>query len=72
MSAIAPGIPEYLTAAEVGALYRVTPRQARIWASAGKVTATRTPGGRWRFPSAQFADLIRAAGGIPPQRRRRS
>ena len=68
MSAVAPGIPDYLTAAEVGGLYGVTPRQARIWAKAGKVTATRTPSGRWRFPSAQFAGLISDAGGIPPRR----
>ena len=71
MSAVAPGIPEYLTAAEVGGLYGVTVRQVRIWARAGKVTGARTPGGGpWRFPSAQFAGLIRDAGGIPPRRRR--
>jgi excisionase family DNA binding protein len=69
MSAVAPGIPEYLTAAEVSGLYGVTARQVCIWARAGKIAGTRTPGGRsWRFPAAQFADLIRAAGGIPPQR----
>ena len=71
MSAVAPGIPDYLTAAEVGGLYGVTVRQVRIWARAGKITGSRTPGGGpWRFPSAQFADVIRAAGGIPPRRRR--
>ena len=72
MSAVAPGIPEYLTTAEVAGLYGVTARQVGIWARAGKITGSHTPGGRaWRFPSAQFADLISAAGGIP-QRRRRS
>ena len=73
MSAVAPGIPEYLTAAEVGGLYGVTVRQVRIWARAGKITGTRTPGGGpWRFPSAQFAEIIAEVGGIPQQKRRRS
>ena len=72
MSAVAPGIPEYLTAAEVAGLYGVTASRVRIWARDGKITGARTPGARrrgpWRFPSAQFADLIRAGGGIPQQR----
>jgi excisionase family DNA binding protein len=71
MSAVAPGIPEYLTAAEVAGLYGVTASRVRYWARTGLLTGTRTPGGRsWRFPAAQFADVIRASGGIPPQRRR--
>jgi len=72
MSAVAPGIPEYLTAAEVCGLYGVTARQPCIWARDGKITGIRTPSGRWRFPSAQFADVIRDNGGIPQQKRRRS
>ena len=76
MSTVAPGIPEYLTTAEVAGLYGVTARQVGIWARAGKITGSHTPGGEHRggpcrFPSAQFAEIIRAAGGIP-QRRRRS
>jgi excisionase family DNA binding protein len=50
--------PEYLTSAEVAALYRVSIKQVALWARDGKLTAVRTPGGRYRFPSAQFAGVI--------------
>ena len=65
--------PDYLTAAEVAALYGVTRRQVTIWARAGKITGIHTPGGArargpWRFPAAPCAERIRDAGGIPPRR----
>ena len=68
MTAIAPGIPEYLKTSEVAALYGVAQSRVRIWARAGKITGTHPGGGHWRFPSVQFAEVIRANGGIPPRR----
>lgn len=51
-------IPEYLTTAEVAALYKVGQPAVRRWARDGLITAVRTPTGRWLFPAAQFAALI--------------
>jgi predicted site-specific integrase-resolvase len=47
---------ELLTPAEVGAMFRVTPKAVARWAAQGKLTAVSTPGGRSRY----LADEVRA------------
>jgi excisionase family DNA binding protein len=49
---------EYLLAAEVGRLLRVSPKTVSRWAKEGKLPHTRTLGGHRRFP----AGPIRALG----------
>ena len=49
--------PEYLTPAEAAALLRVSTSQLARLAQAGVIQAGKTPGGRYRYPSAQFADV---------------
>jgi excisionase family DNA binding protein len=49
---------EYLLAAEVGRLLRVSPKTVSRWAKEGKLPYSRTLGGHRRFPAA----LIRALG----------
>lgn len=46
-----------LTAAEVAALFRVTPKTVRRWARAGKLAAVRTLGGHRRY---RASDVRRA------------
>lgn len=47
---------KWLTRTEVADLYDVSPQTVWRWAAAGRIPATRTPSGGWRFP----ADAIRA------------
>jgi phage terminase Nu1 subunit (DNA packaging protein) len=58
-----PGEEEFLTSAEVAAMFRVDIRTVAQWAKTGKVTSIRTPGGVvLRFHAAQFRD----ASQVPP------
>lgn len=41
--------PELLTPAEVGALFRVSPKTVSRWAMSGRLPAIRTLGGHRRF-----------------------
>lgn len=62
-----PGVPTvYLTADEAARILRVAPRTLIVWAMEGRVPASRTPGGHWRFVE---ADLLLA---LEPARRRES
>lgn len=40
---------KYLTADEAAAVLRVAPRTLIQWAVEGRVPASKTPGGHWRF-----------------------
>lgn len=46
-----------LTGRELAELLRVHPKTVDRWRKEGKVTGRRTPGGAWRYPVAQLADL---------------
>ncbi|MFB9681310.1 BldC family transcriptional regulator [Streptosporangium vulgare] len=48
-----------LTPGEVAATFRVDPRTVTRWATAGKLTSIRTPGGHRRFRSSEVAALLR-------------
>jgi hypothetical protein len=62
-----PGEEEFLTSAEVAALYRVDIRTVARWAKTGRVTSIRTPGGVVRrYHAAQFRDASRPPGGEAP------
>jgi len=49
--------PEYLTPAEAAALLRISTSQLARLAQAGRIESGKTPGGRYRYPSAQFGYL---------------
>jgi predicted site-specific integrase-resolvase len=56
------GLPEMMTAVEVGDLFRVEPKTVGRWAKAGKLRSVRTPGektghGHLRFYRAQVRAL---------------
>lgn len=42
---------------EVAQAFQVSERMVRKWCESGRVVALKTPGGSWRIPSSQFADL---------------
>lgn len=48
---------EYLLAAEVGRLLRVSPKTVSRWAKEGKLPFSRTLGGHRRFPAAAIHAL---------------
>lgn len=50
-----------LTGREVAELLRVHPKTVDRWRIEGKIHARATPGGRWRYPMAQFASIDRDA-----------
>lgn len=60
--ALPPGVPALLTPAEVGRLNRIDPKTVTRWAKAGRVDFIRIAGGHRRYPSAQFADLLKITG----------
>ena len=45
---------DFLTPAEVAALFRVNPKTVTRWARAGKITAIRTLGGHRRFRASEI------------------
>jgi len=47
-----------LTPAEVAALFRVDPKTVTRWASAGRLSSVRTPGGHRRFYEAEVQALL--------------
>src|SRR5688500_2576731 len=49
---------EYLTPAAVAAVFFVDPRTVTRWATAGKLTAIRTPGGHRRFVRSEVLALV--------------
>ena len=55
-------IPEFLLPHEVADLFRVDMNTVGRWAREGKIESRRTLGGRYRYPSAQFAAVIAARG----------
>jgi excisionase family DNA binding protein len=50
--------PTLLTAAEVAAALRVTPKTVSKWARDGEVAAIRLPGGTLRIPETELQRLI--------------
>jgi excisionase family DNA binding protein len=52
----------YLTSAEVAAAFRVDMKTVARWTKAGKLTATRTPGGHLRFRQAEIEALLNGDG----------
>lgn len=52
--------PEYLTPAEVGALFRVDAKTVNRWATTGKLACIRTVGGHRRYPREAVYALLEA------------
>jgi excisionase family DNA binding protein len=52
------GPAELLTPAEVGRMLRVDPKTVSRWAQAGKIRATRTPGGHRRIYRADVDAIL--------------
>lgn len=50
-----------MTAAEVAALFRVTPKTVRRWARAGKLATVRTLGGHRRYRASDVRRAMLAA-----------
>lgn len=48
-----------LTPGEVAALFRVDPKTVTRWASAGRISSIRTPGGHRRFRESEVRSLLR-------------
>lgn len=48
-----------LTPGEVAALFRVDPKTVTRWASTGRITSIRTPGGHRRFKESEVRNLLR-------------
>lgn len=51
-----------LTPGEVAALFRVDPKTVTRWASAGRISSIRTPGGHRRFRETEVRALLAAVG----------
>lgn len=51
-------LPELLTPAEVGRMFRVDPKTVGRWAAAGRLHSIRTPGGQRRFLGTEIAALL--------------
>ena len=49
-----------LTPGEVAALFRVDPKTVTRWASAGRISSIRTPGGHRRFRETEVRALLAA------------
>lgn len=47
-----------LTPSEVARLFGVDRKTVSRWATAGRVNATRTPGGHWRFRETEIHELL--------------
>jgi excisionase family DNA binding protein len=52
-----------LTPGEVASLFRVDPKTVTRWASAGRISSIRTPGGHRRFRESEVRALLRGEGG---------
>jgi excisionase family DNA binding protein len=57
-----------LTPGEVAVLFRVDPKTVTRWASAGRLSSIRTPGGHRRFREAEVRALLHGQStAVPPQ-----
>lgn len=56
------GIDRLLTPGEVAKLFRVDPKTVSRWASAGKLSRIRTPGGHNRFQLSEVRAKLEADG----------
>jgi excisionase family DNA binding protein len=56
-----PNDDPLMTPAEVAALFRVDPKTVTRWASAGRISAIRTPGGHCRFRESEVRALLDGA-----------
>jgi excisionase family DNA binding protein len=59
------GFDRLLTPREVASIYRVDPKTVARWANAGRLTATRTPGGHRRFKEKDIRALLAEEGDQP-------
>ena len=50
----------FLTTAEVAALFRVDPKSVDRWRKSGKLSAIRTPGGRYLYRESSVRALLTA------------
>lgn len=62
LPALPPGVPPLLTPAEVGRLNRIDPKTVTRWAKLGRVDFITLQSGHRRYPSAQFAHLLKVTG----------
>jgi excisionase family DNA binding protein len=53
---------KFYRTSEVAEAFQVSDRMVRKWCESGKVKALHTPGGEWRIPASQFADLEKVKG----------
>lgn len=60
------GSDRLLTPGEVAALFRVDPKTVTRWASSGRITSVRTPGGRRRFRESRIQAMLRGDDGQEP------
>jgi excisionase family DNA binding protein len=51
-------VEELLTPAEVGQMFRVSPKTVTRWARRGQISAVRTLGGHRRFNAAEIRGLL--------------
>lgn len=59
-----------LTPGEVATLFRVDPKTVTRWASAGRISSIRTPGGHRRFRESEVRELLeggRQTAGTPAE-----
>jgi excisionase family DNA binding protein len=55
------GRSDLLTPAEVGRMFRVSPKSVTRWAKAGKLSSIRTLGGHRRYKRAEVEALLKAS-----------
>lgn len=53
-----------LTPGEVAALFRVDPKTVTRWATSGRLSSIRTPGGHRRFRESEVNALLRGEGSV--------
>lgn len=56
-----PSQQQLLTTEEVATLFRVDPKTVSRWVTSGRLEATRTPGGHFRFRPADIDQLVNAS-----------
>jgi excisionase family DNA binding protein len=55
---------ELLTPTEVARMFRVGPKTVTRWATTGRITSIRTPGGRFRFRESAVRALLKESEGV--------
>jgi len=60
MKELAMPVPpeKFLTPGEVAALFRVDPKTVTRWASSGRITSIKTPGGHRRFREREIMAML--------------